>query len=83
MATLIDKSFFVLDLNIPNTHHAAESERVIAYIENLEPVILRDSLGLELYKKFKDDGFGKNEDSEERFKKLLDGDSFIDNNKSN
>lgn len=49
---LIDRSYFVGDLNIPNTHRPEIQERLDLFIETHEPELLRDLFGYPLYKDF-------------------------------
>ncbi len=50
--SLIDQSYFVGELNIPNTGTEAIQERLVLFIENCEPEFLRQILGYPLYKAF-------------------------------
>lgn len=49
---LIDKSYFVGDLDIPNTGDLPVSERVTWFIQKYEPMFLEKLLGYHLYKPF-------------------------------
>ena len=49
---LIDKSYFVGDLNIPNTGDLPVSERLTWFIQKYEPDFLQKLLGYPLYKVF-------------------------------
>lgn len=49
---LIDKSYFVGDLDIPNTGDLPVSERVTWFIQKYEPMFLEKLLGYPLYKVF-------------------------------
>lgn len=50
--SLIDKTYFVEDLDIPNTDEQAVSERINGYIQRYEPEFLKKLLGFPLYKAF-------------------------------
>lgn len=49
---LIDKSYFVGELNIPNTDKPYILQRLALFINKLEPGLLQDILGYELYKAY-------------------------------
>lgn len=49
---LIDRSYFIGELDIPNTHTAEIQERLDWFIEKHEPQLLRDLLGYPLSKAF-------------------------------
>lgn len=51
---LIDRSYFVGNINIPNTHRPEIQERLDLFIETYEPELLQDLLGYPLYKAFMD-----------------------------
>src|ERR1700722_9823945 len=50
--SLIDASYFVADLNIPNTDNAGVLERVNWYINKYEPDVLLKMMGYPLFKAF-------------------------------
>lgn len=49
---LIDRTYFVGELNIPNTHVAAISSQLSLFIQKYEEKFLRDVLGYSLFKSF-------------------------------
>jgi hypothetical protein len=51
--SLIDRTYFVGELNIPNTHQAAIGSQVDLFIEQYEDQFLNDALGYTLYKALK------------------------------
>jgi hypothetical protein len=52
MSSLIDISFFVADINIPNTDQPLVEERLDYFITKYEKEFLRDLLGVALYNAF-------------------------------
>lgn len=50
--SFIDASYFVADLNIPNSDNAAVLEKITWYIQKYEPEFLLKALGYPLYKVF-------------------------------
>lgn len=50
---LIDATYFVRDINIPNTDNPTISEELVALINASEPPFLRELMGVELYNAFK------------------------------
>jgi hypothetical protein len=50
--SFIDASYFVGDINIPNTGSSAIAERVTLFISKYEPVFLQKLMGYPLYKAF-------------------------------
>lgn len=51
---LIDLSYFITELNIPNTDKLEVQENILWYIQKYEIEILRDALGMDLYRAFMD-----------------------------
>lgn len=52
MSLLINQSFFIRDLNLPNTGDAKILERITSFITKYEPECLKTILSYELYKAF-------------------------------
>lgn len=50
--SFIDTSYFVAELNIPNTGDTSTSQRVTWFIQKYEPLFLQQLLGYPLYKAF-------------------------------
>src|SRR5579863_7347288 len=50
--SFIDASYFVADLNIPNSDNAAVLETITWFIQKYEPMFLEKALGYPLYKAF-------------------------------
>lgn len=68
---LIDRSYFVGEINIPNTHRIEIQERLDLFIETHEPELLCDLLGYSLYKAFTQGLQGAPVD--QKWKDLLEG----------
>lgn len=72
--SLIDKTFFVKKLNIPNTGTPEVDEIVDSYIKQYEPQFLLKLMGYPLYKAF------IAAPAEDRFKAIIDGEEYTDLN---
>jgi hypothetical protein len=73
---LIDRSYFIGEINIPNTSTTAIGELLDWFIEKYEPELLTDVLGYELYKAF---STGLEEDAiEQKWTDLLEGKEYTD-----
>ncbi len=68
---LIDKTFFIGNINIPNTDKQATIEKLEWFINRYEPELLQNVLGYELYQEFKTGIAG--EDPAQKWKDLRDG----------
>lgn len=78
MANLIDKDYFVGEINIPDTDKTGVAERLDFFITKYEEDLLRKLLGNALYKAFKD-GIAVAEDQiEQKWKDVRDGKDFTD-----
>lgn len=71
MALLINQTFFVGDIQIPNLSNAAELERIIFFISKHEPDCLLKILGYPLYKLI-------GVESSQRMTDLFNGAEYID-----
>jgi len=49
---IIDRTYFVGEINIPNANTTAVSSLIDRFIEKYEPIFLQIALGYELYKEF-------------------------------
>jgi hypothetical protein len=67
MANLIDPSYFIRDIKIPNVYSPAVAENVNQFIAKYEPQCLRLLFGYDFYTLFQTEGIT------ERMKDLLDG----------
>lgn len=72
--SLIDATFFVKKLSIPNTADAAVAETVTSYINQYETMFLVKLLGYPLYKAYKDSP------EDQRFKDILNGKEYANLN---
>lgn len=77
----IDSSYFVGELNIPNTNKDYILQRLNLFINKREPELLQDILGYELYKAFSAgtasyDDDGSNSTIEQRWIDLIEGDEY-------
>ena len=72
MPNLITPSFFIGDINIPNTDTPEVSERLAHFIAKYEAECLAKLLGYELYKAFIEDP------DSDRMKELLNGAEYVD-----
>jgi len=68
---LINQTFFVGDLVLPNTHHQAEIDKINAFIAKFEPKCLLSIFGYPLFKAFSNE-------SSQRMTDLLDGAEYTD-----
>lgn len=66
MATLIDKSYFIADINLPKS----DIDNIQEYIDKFEPKVLINLLGYKLYKMMMAD------QNSDRFKKLIEGSEY-------
>jgi hypothetical protein len=73
---LIDRSYFVGELNIPNTDRPEIQERLDLFIETYETELLRDLLGYPLYKAFMNGLQGAPVD--QKWTNLLEGVEYTD-----
>src|SRR5258708_7552534 len=73
MPNIIDSSFFVGELNVPNSEQSAVLERLNLFISKYEFQCLNGILGYELYKAL------TNSPTDERMVDLLDGKEFTSN----
>lgn len=73
MASLLSPSFFIRDINIPNTGTPAILNNLTSYINRYEPECLVNLFGYPLYKLFLADGFVSS-----RMIDLRDGSEYID-----
>lgn len=71
MPNLINQSFFVRDIMIPNLSHTADLDRLTSFINKYEPKCLLDILGYPLYKVF-------GTESSQRMTDLKNGAEFTD-----
>jgi len=71
MSNIVNLSFFVGDINIPNTGQPAVGTRVTEYINKYEPECLLKLLGYPLYKVF-------GSETSQRMADLLDGVEYVD-----
>lgn len=79
---LIDSSYFVGPINIPNTNKTEVSERLQWFIDEYEAELLEEILGYELYKEFSEgitdfDPDGSNPTIEGRWLSLLEGGEYV------
>lgn len=72
-ANLVNQSFFVRDINIPNTEKEPTKQRVVSFIEKYEPQCLLNLLGYPLFKVF-------GSEVSPRMTDLLGGAEYIDFN---
>lgn len=67
MANLIDSSFFVNEINIPNTGKQEISESITMFVNKYEPELLKCLLGYSLWSSYNSDS------TTERFANLING----------
>lgn len=72
--SLIDATFFVKKLSIPNTSDAAVAETVTSYINQYETMFLVKLLGYPLYKEY------KASPTDQRFKDIIEGKEYANLN---
>jgi hypothetical protein len=72
---LIDKSYFVGELNIPGAGDEAVEDRLNYFIKIYEPELLRTLVGYELFK-----AFMAGYKTEQKYKDLLNGKEYTDSN---
>lgn len=70
MPNLIDQSFFVRDITIPNTTNPAILERLISFIDKFEPRCLDIAFGYNFYKLYQTE-------TSQRMTDILDGAEFV------
>jgi hypothetical protein len=75
--SFIDASYFVGDLNIPNSGQSEVAERITWFIEKYEPLFLRQLLGYPLYKAFVS-GMAVTPAPDRRFLDILYGKEYTD-----
>jgi hypothetical protein len=79
MANLIDKDYFIGEVNIPDTSKPEVLERLTFFITKYEEELLRNLLGNALYLAFKSGTDGKQDvDIEQKWKDLRDGVDYVD-----
>lgn len=71
MPFIVNKSFFVRDISIPNTNTTAITEKIDSYIAKYEPDCLLNILGYPLFKLF-------GSESSQRMTDLLNGAEYTD-----
>lgn len=71
MATIVNASFFIRELELPNLSHAAEAQKLTDFIAKYEPDCLLKILGYPLYKLF-------GSESSARMVNLLGGTEYTD-----
>lgn len=71
---LIDKTYFIKEINIPGTTTTAVANALNGFIEDYEPVYLQDALGYSFMKLF----LSGLEAEEQRWIDLRDGAEFVD-----
>ena len=72
--SLIDASYFVKKLNIPNSGDTAIAETIVSYINQYEPFFLQKIFGYPLYKAYKASL------SDARFNDIINGKEYTDIN---
>lgn len=71
MANIVNQTFFVGPISLPNLHHTQELERLTTFINKYEPECLCKILGYPLFKKF-------GSETSQRMTDLLNGAEYTD-----